>query len=252
MKKRVGLIGYGTIGKYIFDKLSGEVEFVFIYGRKKPDETGVSDIFTDSAAEAGRRCEAGLDLVIEAATREAVFELAPVILKTCDMMIFSITALAEEAFLAGVEKLCLEHKHNLFVPHGAILGLDGVQDGRDVMHEALITTTKKPKSLGRTDKERTVVYEGPTRDICKMYPRNVNVHAALAMAGLGFDRTRSILVSDPDSPGNVHAIEISAEGCRFRIEIISEPLSGVTGAYTPVSACASVRRVLFSKGIVIV
>jgi aspartate dehydrogenase len=127
-----------------------------------------------------------------------------------------------------------------------------VQDGREVMREATITTTKKPRSLGRTDRERTVIYEGPTREICNMYPRNVNVHAGLAMAGLGFDRTRSILVSDPDSPGNVHAIEIIAEGCRFKIEVISEPLAGVTGAYTPVSACASVRRVLFSKGIVIV
>jgi aspartate dehydrogenase len=252
MKKRVGLIGYGTIGKYIYEKLSGEVEFVFIYGRKKPEDSVVASIFTDSSAEVLKRCGPGLDLVIEAATREAVFELAPGILKTCDMIIFSTTALADEAFLAGVEKLCSGHKHNLFVPHGAILGLDGVQDGRAVMREATITTTKKPQSLGRTDRERTVIYEGPTREICNMYPRNVNVHAGLAMAGLGFDRTRSILVSDPDSPGNVHAIEISAEGCRFKIEVISEPLSGVTGAYTPVSACASVRRVLFSKGIVIV
>jgi aspartate dehydrogenase len=253
MKKRVGLVGYGIIGKYIFEKLSGDdVEFVFIYDKKKSDDREIAGIFTDSAAGIGRMCENGLDLVIETATQEAVVELAPLVLKSCDMIIFSTTALADEEFQDRVEKLCSEHKHRMFVPHGAILGLDGLQDGRDVLREVSITTIKKPRNLGRTDKERTVIYEGPTREICKMYPRNVNVHAGLALAGLGFDKTRSTLVSDPGSPGNMHVIEIIAEGCRFKIEVLSEPLSGVTGAYTPVSACASVRRVLFSKGIVIV
>ena len=132
-----------------------------------------------------------------------------------------------------------------------MLGLDGIFDGRSVLESVKVTTTKRPKNLGRDDKERTVLYEGPTRGACKAYPRNVNVHAGLAMAGLGLDKTQSIIVSDPDSPGNSHKIEIEAEGCRFTIDVLSKPVSGVTGAYTPVSAAASVRRVLFKKGIVI-
>lgn len=58
-------------------------------------------------------------------------------------------------------------------------------------------------------------------------------------------------MSDPDVAGNTHKIEIEADGCRFAIDVLSTPGSGVTGAYTPVSAASSVRRILFKKGIVI-
>lgn len=150
-----------------------------------------------------------------------------------------------------MEDLCNTYGHTFYVPHGAILGLDGVFDGCSVLESVKITTIKKPKNLGRTDTKRTVLYEGPTRGACKAYPRNVNVHAGIAIAGLGFEKTQSVIIADPDSPGNTHKIEIEAEGCQFIIDVLSKPVSGVTGVYTPVSACSSVRRILFKKGIVI-
>lgn len=70
---------------------------------------------------------------------------------------------------------------------------------------------------------------------------------------MGFDKTRSTIVSDPSVKGNTHIIEIKAEGVNFKIEVCSEPQGLVTGAYTPVSAFNTVRRIcLDSYGIIIV
>ena len=198
-----------------------------------------------------RRCANGVDLVVEVATSQAVVEFAPEILRYSDLAVFSSTAFADPAFEQLVSVTCREYSRKVYVPHGAILGVDGLFDGRDVLEDVVITTTKRPENLGRTDSSKTVLYDGPTRDACKAFPRNVNVHACIALGGLGFDRTRSRIVSDPDSPGNSHLIEIKAKGCWFKIEVLSDPISGVTGAYTPVSACASIRRLLSTEGIVI-
>jgi aspartate dehydrogenase len=193
-----------------------------------------------------------VDLVIETATAQAATELAPVILKYSDMVIFSTTAFADRDFQEKAQILCQEFRHNIFIPHGAILGLDGLIDGREVLQSVSITTTKRPENLARQDKVRTILYQGPTREACKLYPRNVNVHAGIALAGMGFDATHSRIISDPASPGNMHEIEIKAQGCKFYIQVLSDPIAGVTGAYTPVSAYNSVRRILFREGIVVI
>ena len=80
----------------------------------------------------------------------------------------------------------------------------------------------------------------------------MNVHASVAIAGLGFDKTRSRIIADPDSEGNAHMIEIVAEGMKFKVEICSIPLGLVTGAYTPVSAFNSVSQILAKNGYAII
>eukprot|EP00494_Astrolonche_serrata_P018071 UN18262 len=88
-----------------------------------------------------------------------------------------------------------------------------------------ITMKKPPQSIDFTDSpdyvreditSETVLYDGPTRAVCAHYPRNVNSHAATALAGIGFDRTRSILIADPAL--DVSVIELSArgQGCGHR------------------------------------
>lgn len=76
------------------------------------------------------------------------------------------------------------------------------------------------------------------------YPRNVNVHATVALAGLGFDRTRSAIISDPAVHTNSHKILVDGEGIHFELNVSSFANGGVTGKYTPYSAVGSLRRVL--------
>ncbi len=252
MTKKVGLIGFGTIGSFIYKELcKDDVEFVFVYDAKEPSDDTAKKIFISSHEQLEAKLAEGVDLVIEAAISKVVNELAPIILKYTDFIAFSTTAFAVEGFKEQVEGLCAQYGHTFYVPHGAILGLDGIFDGKKVLQKVTITTTKRPANLGLTNTERQVMYEGPTRGACKAFPRNVNVHAGIAISGLGMENTTSRIVSDPDSPGNTHKIEIEAEGCNFTIDVLSKPVGKVTGAYTPYSATSSVRRILFKKGIVI-
>lgn len=252
MAKKVGLLGFGTIGKYLYKELAKDgVEIAFVYCTKEPQEKEVKDLFISTPEQLEAKCQEGVDLVIEAAVSKVVVEVAPMVLQYADFLAFSTTAFAEAGFEEKVAGICQQYNHAFHVPHGAILGLDGIFDGKKVLEKVTITTTKKPANLGREDKERTILYEGPTRGACKAYPRNVNVHASIAIAGLGFDKTISKIVSDPNAAGNTHHIEIEAEGCNFAVDVLSKPVSGVTGAYTPVSAYASAKRVLFKTGIVI-
>jgi aspartate dehydrogenase len=89
-----------------------------------------------------------------------------------------------------------------------------------------------------------VIYDGPARGACEAFPRNVNVHAALALCGIGFDRTRSVIVADPTTGKNGHVIDVKGRGLEWRIEIASPAGKGVTGAYTPVSGASTLRRIL--------
>lgn len=256
MKKQIALIGFGTIGQYLFQKLStrDDVKLTCVYEanqetlKKVPDNLAVS-----SPEEFGKLLAAGkIDLVVETATQQAVKDLAPMILEYADMVVFSTTAFADEQFETKALELCNKFSKTIYIPHGAILGLDGIRDGREKLESVMITTTKKPINLGRTDTKRTVLFEGPTRAACTLYPRNVNVHASIALAGLGFDKTQSRIVADPASEGNAHIIEIVAEGVKFKIEVCSIPLGLVTGAYTPVSAYNSVSKLLAKNGFSII
>lgn len=256
MKRRIALIGHGTIGQYLFKQLRSheDVEITCIY-EVNPETLSLvpNQLAVSSPAEFGKRLTAtGTDLVIETATRQAVIELAPQILQQADMVVFSTTAFADAQFEADMLALCQAQARKIYIPHGAILGLDGIRDGKEKLEAVTITTIKKPKNLGRTDTERTVLFEGPTREACQLYPRNVNVHASIAIAGLGFDKTRSRIIADPQSEGNVHIIEILAEGVKFKIEICSTPLGLVTGAYTPVSAYNSVNKLFTKTGYAII
>ena len=137
----------------------------------------------------------------------------------------------------------MRNKTKLYIPHGAILGLDGIYDGKDVLKKVKITTIKNSKSLDRRDTKLTEVYRGSTKGACKSYPRNVNVHASLALAGLGFDNTISEIISDPNTNINSHIIEAEGNGIEFTIEVKSKREGLVTGAYTLESAYGTIKRI---------
>jgi aspartate dehydrogenase len=186
-----------------------------------------------------------VDLVIEAATSEVMQAVALDVLARRDMLAFTLTGLADDGLRQAIRERCRAARTRLFVPHGGILGLDGVSDGRSELEAVTISTTKSPKSLGLSDGfAEGVIYDGPTRGACRAFPRNVNVHAALALCGLGFDRTRSIVIAEPKTGKNGHVIEVKGRGLQWRLEIESPAGTGVTGAYTPVSGASTARRIL--------
>ncbi|MDD6812273.1 MAG: DUF108 domain-containing protein [Lachnospiraceae bacterium] len=236
---KIGFLGCGKIGSkllaHIKEENYGEVVFIQDPFAEIPGENVIR--------QQEESCYAKTELVIECATAPVLKENIEVILKYADLLMFSVTAFADSVFSDRVDTLCKTYGHTVYLPHGAILGLDGIFDGRKVWNSVTIETTKNPKSLGREDTERTIVYEGATRQVCDLYPRNVNVHAAIALAGIGFDKTQSKIISDPAVNTNAHRIILKGEGMDISMDISSYAAGAVTGAYTPYSACGSLDRI---------
>ena len=238
--KKVGLLGCGKIGRAIMKRVletGHQISFVQDpFFRESADFPVITS--PDSAVYDGT------DLVVECATAAALKESFEKIIAVGDMLIFSVTAFSDPVFQQRATAAAAASGHHIYFPHGAILGLDGIADAAPIMTAASIETTKSPKSLGLDLTERTVVFDGCTRDACAAFPRNVNVHAAVALAGIGFDRTKSKIIADPSVTTNSHIIRIEGEGIHFTIEVSSFTTGGVTGVYTPLSACGSIDRLL--------
>jgi aspartate dehydrogenase len=239
----IGFLGCGTIGKAMLED---------VHGREQHKITFVQDPFYKShkfddfpvVAKQDEILLAKTDLVIESATATALMENLDKILEYSDLLVFSVTAFSNETFFKHVKNLASRYSRHIYIPHGAILGIDGIFDGRKLLTAVSIETVKNPKSLSRSDAERTIVYEGSTRNACELYPRNVNVHATIAMAGIGFDKTQSRIISDPSVNTNSHRICVDGEGFHFELFVSSFSTGGVTGKYTPYSACGSLNRIL--------
>ncbi len=244
-RKRVTLLGAGTIARTIIEALK-EADAADIVAVLVRDADKARAAFPDLPimTDADAALSAGADLVIEAATPDVVKELALPALALSDFCAFSLTSLADAAFADQVAAACATAGRSFYAPHGAVLALDGLADGREALETVTVTTTKSAKSFGLPEDARGLVFQGSARDACARFPRNVNVHAAVAIAGLGFDRTQSRIIVEPGSSRMAHLIEAEGPGLNWSIEVASQSLGGVTGSYTPVSAAGSVLRIL--------
>ncbi|ESP87532.1 aspartate dehydrogenase domain-containing protein [Candidatus Halobonum tyrrellensis] len=249
----LGLVGYGRINRalaaYVADAPDFEVEYVLVRTPTGDLPDGVET--TDPAVLTDRP----VDLVVEGATPAAVGELGERALEAADLLVLSGSAFVDPDVEARLTDAAAANGTRVYLPHAALLGIDGLYDARDELDSVAVDATKAPDHLdwsytdGSPDDVdgRTVIYEGPTRGLCERFPRNFNSHAAVALASLGLDDTRSRLVADPEAEGATHVISASGEG--FDLEITRESdIEGVTGDYTLVSLWGSVRRVLDSEG----
>ncbi|MDI7258799.1 MAG: DUF108 domain-containing protein [Thermodesulfobacteriota bacterium] len=249
MIKRIGIIGYGTIGSYLVRKISLEkdLSIAFVCDVVKEKLSALPPSLVIPSLEEAR--ERKPDLIVEVAGQAWVKQHAASILEFADLFIASAGAFAERGLQERLEAVAEAHRTRYYISHGAIIGLDGVRDGREIIEEVEITTIRPQEGYGLKERlsKRTILYEGPTRKACELFPHNVNIHASLALHGLGFDRTHSTVVADPDARMMHNFLEIKGRGLEWRIEIESKPLEERTGAYVPESIFQTVKRICLQK-----
>jgi aspartate dehydrogenase len=250
MTHSIGLVGYGRIGRDLAERIRAapDTDLAYVYVRSEKAELSPSVQITDPAALDDRP----VDLAVEAATPAALDALAGSLLEASDLLVLSGSAFADPEVEGRLADLVDASDHELYLPHAALFGVDGLVDARSELEEVHIEATKAPDHLdfgyagevAREDIEgRTVVYEGPVRGLCERFPRNFNSHATVALASLGLDDTTSRLVADPDVDTAHHVITASGPG--FDLEAVRDSeIEGVTGDYTLVSTWGSIRRVL--------
>ncbi|MBW2989172.1 aspartate dehydrogenase [Candidatus Woesearchaeota archaeon] len=253
---KIGVIGCGAIGSVlcrfieeklkdselvaVCDKDSSKVDALAGSLKTKPEITDIDSLIKKS------------DLVVEAVSPPIVKSiLERCIEKKKHLMVMSVGGIIQNMDL--LDKLTAR----LFIPSGAICGIDGVKAANiEKIESAVITSTKSPKSLkgapyilkNRIDlnsiRKKRILFEGDALEAIKGFPKNVNVSAVLSLAGIGPKKTRVRVVVDPDIKRNMHEIEVIGSFGKLytRTENVLSPLNPKTSHMAVLSACTTLKR----------
>ena len=240
---RVGIVGGGTIARLFVEHIRrgdlGRARVVAIAGRSERSrgkqvarEFRIPFVIGPKALLAKKP-----DVVVEAASHDAVREYGePVLKKGVAFMALSCGALCDDTLRKKLERAAEKGGALLSVPSGGIGGLDALKAACIAgVDEVTIAVTKPPAAwkgisyverlgvdLDRLDGPR-VLFDGTAREGVPHFPANVNIAAALSLAGIGFDRTRLKVVADPALKFNTHFIEVKGKTGRFSIKLENVP-----------------------------
>lgn len=249
---RIGLIGHGQIGKAVHEMIDRDpangMEVVFVHDQMTDRLADVAeDLVLENLADFDSR---QADLIVEMAHPAVTREWGRALLEKTNYMLISVTALADPEIEQMLEETTQKHGTRAFLPHGGVVGMDALRENRDVWEEVHAVMKKPPKNVDCANAgvdpdsvtEETVLYDGPTRGVCPLFPRNTNTLAAIAYAGIGFERTKSTLIVNPAWNTATVAIHAKGPGIEMNIERV-EGITGVTGASTPASIFNSVQTI---------
>src|SRR5947209_4853439 len=214
--KRIGLLGCCAIGTEIaFAIDSGKVpaKLTHVYDFSKAASTTLVNKLKNKpqiTENATLLAAAPVDLIVEAASQDAVRDNGLSILQNRkDLMIMSVGALLDESIFDVILDACKDFNKHVYLPSGAIIGLDGMRSAKDEIESAVLVTTKNPKALKgakffETSKidldaieKATTIYDGSAQEAVKLFPGNINVAAILSLAGIGGKKTRVKIIADP-------------------------------------------------------
>jgi len=240
--KRIGLLGCGAIGTQIALAIdSGKIpaKLTHVYDTSKERASSlVSKLNTkpEITQNAALLASSPVDLIVEAASQNAVRDNALTILQNRkDLMLMSVGALLDESIFDVILEGCKDFKKQVYLPSGAIAGLDAIKSVKEELESLTLVTTKNPKSLKDAKffetsdinldkiKESTTIFEGNAEDAVKLFPANINVAALLSLTCLGNKNTKVRIVADPNTDKNTHQIEANGKFGKISIKVENVP-----------------------------
>jgi aspartate dehydrogenase len=254
---KVGLAGLGAVGLEVARRLEAGIPGLVLTAVAVRDQEkarrnlpGAGDRIPIVAAEAlAQSC----DVVVEGLPPTAFRAVASSVVEAGKIfMPLSVGQLLDNWDLVERAK---ETGARILVPTGALLGLDAVRAvAEGTIHSVTMVTRKPPGGLEGAPYlvERNIsvkdlkaplkIFDGTAREGARGFPANVNVAAALSLAGIGPDRTRLEIWADPALTRNTHRIEVDADTARFSMSIEGIPSANPrTGRIVPLSAIATLR-----------
>ncbi len=245
---KLGIIGYGAIGSFVARSIKNgllkkyRVVLVFDLDREKLDKAqkegfDTTDNFDDFL-------NYGFDMVMESASQQAArIYLPDLVKKGYSVLVMSGGVFADTAFKIHIEELAEKNNARVYVPSGAISGLDGIEAMMFAGNlKVILETRKNPRSLGREDREDVIIFEGGAREAAMKFPRNINVAMALALATEHPENVRVRIISDPEVKTNTHTI--IAEGNSGKMKIVVENVPFPENPKTSFLAALSALQIL--------
>ena len=263
---RLLIIGCGAIGQTLAKAIDTMDEVDLFYMTDKNEERAQQLVeeyrkakFISNTDESIRAHLKHLDLVVEAASKDAVFHYVPFILGFGkDVLVMSVGAFSDDALREKCFNLAKKKGGRLYVPSGAVCGTDGLHSASiDKIDSVELISTKGPKSFKDNPylkqkgidvdklKEKTTLFEGPAREAIEHFPKNVNVSATISLLGLGLEKTHVKLICDPISDCNTHKLVVKGVFGKITAETenVPFPSNPATSYLAALSAIAAIKRI---------
>ena len=261
--KRIGLLGCGAIGTQIALAIdSGKIPATLTHvfdGSKEASAALVEKLKNKPMIVENSHLLSSysVDIVVEAASQDAVKDVGLSVLQNKrDLMIMSVGALLDESIYDILSDACKDFKKTIYLPSGAIGGLDAIKSIKNEIESLSITTTKHPRSLkgakffdtSNIDLDslttKTTIFQGSAKDAISLFPANINVAALLSLCGIGSEKTIVKIVADPATDKNTHQIEVNGKFGKmtFIIENMPDPTNPKTSRLAILSAIETLRK----------
>ena len=262
--KRIGILGCGAIGTqiaiaidsgiikakltHVFDNDTTKSKELISKLKQKPEIVQNVHLLSSNP----------VDLVVEAASQDAVSDNALSILQNKrDLMIMSAGALLDESVFEIVSDACKEFKRTVYLPSGAISGLDAIKSVKNELDSVTLVTTKHPRSLKGAKffdssditidniSEATTIFQGTATEAVRLFPKNINVAALLSLAGLGSHETIVKIIADPNTDKNTHQIQAKGKFGKITttVENVPDPNNPKTSRIATLSAIEKLRSI---------
>jgi aspartate dehydrogenase len=255
---KVGIAGLGVIGarvaRRLTDGLEGMTLTAVTSGDREKAERTLAAMGSPACVVSPVALAAQCDVIVECAPTAAFLSIATPALEAGRVLVtVSAAALIEHMEMVDLARA---RGGRIIVATGALLGFDAVRAAAlGEIRSVTMVTRKPPKSLRGAPHlavigvdvdavtQATLLFDGSARDGARGFPANVNVAAALALAGVGPDRTRLQIWADPTLERNTHTIKVEADSARFEMTIENVPSleKPGTGRITALSMIAALE-----------
>ncbi len=253
--RRIALIGNGAIGKEIIRQVAASDEISIVGALVLPEELG--DFAPHPLVDTiDQLLQLNASLIVECAGHAAVKDYAaPTLRSGVDLMIVSVGALSNEILYDLVKDEVKQSRAQVYLPAGALLGIEGLAATKLAgLDWVRLTSRKSPwawsgapgvahKDLSAITSEE-VIFSGSARNAARLFPKNANVAATVALAGVGFEETKVELIADLAAERNSHLLEFEGRPGRYRVETqgLPSPENPKTSMLTAYNIFRSIRN----------
>lgn len=262
---KIGIAGCGAIGSSLANTIArdfrGQACVTGLYDIKNIKSRRLAEVIFKKPQLATTTLRDLVDkseLVIEATSADSSWKIARyVLMKKRDIMIMSIGGVINR--FKKLSRLAKRYNAKVYLPSGAISGIDSLKAARlGRVKRVILTTRKNPASFKGVDyirrrridldriKRDTLLFSGDAAKAIRFFPQNINVAALLSIAGLGAASTSVRIIASPGLKRNIHEVKIESQAANIltRTENIQHPDNPKTSYLAALSAVATLRQIL--------